>query len=83
MLHDLYFTTATVKQWKHLFKPDKYKDWIAGSLDYSAREGTCWIYAFVIMPNHFISPYFQHLHPTFAAAPFLFYDVHLSYSFRC
>jgi len=21
MLHDLYFTTATVKGWKHLFKP--------------------------------------------------------------
>ena len=53
MPHDLYFTTATVKQWKYLFKPDKYKDLVAGSFDYLAREGSCWIYAFVIMPNHF------------------------------
>jgi REP element-mobilizing transposase RayT len=53
MLYDLYFTTATVKNWKHLFKPDKYKDLIASSLDYLAREGSCWVYAFVVMPNHF------------------------------
>jgi putative transposase len=53
MLHDLYFTTATVKDWKHLLKPDKYKDLIVGSLDYLCREGSCWVYAFVVMPNHF------------------------------
>ena len=53
MLYDLYFTTATVKDWKHLFKSDKYKELIVSSLDYLAREGSCWVYAFVVMPNHF------------------------------
>lgn len=53
ILYDLYFTTATIKDWKHLFKPDKYKEVVAGSLDYLAKGGTCWVYAFVVMPNHF------------------------------
>ena len=50
---ELYFTTATVKDWKHLLKPDKYKQIITNSMAFLAAEGSVWIYAFVIMPNHF------------------------------
>ncbi|MDO8368812.1 MAG: transposase [Saprospiraceae bacterium] len=50
---DLYFTTATVKNWKHLLRPDKYKKIIVDSLIYLAKEQTVRIHAFVIMPNHF------------------------------
>jgi putative transposase len=52
-LFELYFTTCTIKDWKHLLKPDKYKQIIVNSLTYLAAEGNCWIYGFVIMPNHF------------------------------
>jgi len=50
---DLYFTTATVKDWKHLLRPDKYKTIITDSLSYLVKEQTVRVYAFVIMPNHF------------------------------
>lgn len=50
---DLYFTTATVKGWKHLLKPDKYKQMITNSMTFLVKEGSVWIYSFVIMPNHF------------------------------
>lgn len=50
---DLYFTTATVKNWKHLLKPDKYKQIITDSFSFLVKEQTVWLYAFVIMPNHF------------------------------
>ena len=50
---DLYFTTATVKDWKHLLKRDKYKQIITDSMAFLVSEGSTWIYAFVIMPNHF------------------------------
>lgn len=50
---DLYFTTATVRDWKHLLRPDKYKNVIVESLAYLAREKSVSVYAFVIMPNHF------------------------------
>ena len=49
---DLYFTTATVKGWKHLLKPDKYKQVITDSMAFLVKEGAVWIYSFVIMPNH-------------------------------
>ena len=50
---DLYFTTATIKNWKHLLKPDKYKTIITDSLGYLVKEQTVRVHAFVIMPNHF------------------------------
>jgi len=50
---DLYFTTATVKDWKHLLRPDKYKTIITDSLSYLVKEQTVRVYAFVMMPNHF------------------------------
>ena len=48
--NDLYFTTATVKDWKHLLRPDKYKRIITDSLEYLVRERSVYVYAFVIMP---------------------------------
>ena len=49
---DLYFTTATIKGWKPLLKPDKYKDIVTDSMAFlAARQEVCF-YAFVIMPNH-------------------------------
>jgi putative transposase len=50
---DLYFTTATVKNWKHLLRKDEYKKIIVSSLEFLVQERTVWIFAFVIMPNHF------------------------------
>ena len=49
----LYFSTATILGWKHLLKPDKYKNIITDSMTFLADEGAVWFYAFVIMPNHF------------------------------
>ncbi len=50
---DLYFTTATVKGWKHLLRPDKYKKIITDSLEFLSLEKNVRVFAFVIMPNHF------------------------------
>ncbi|MCB0523459.1 MAG: hypothetical protein KDC86_02960 [Saprospiraceae bacterium] len=50
---DLYFTTATVKNWRHLLTPDKYKKIITDSLAFLSEESIVRVYAFVIMPNHF------------------------------
>lgn len=47
-----YFTTSTINGWKHLLKPDKYKDIIISSLKFLADKELIKIYAFVIMPNH-------------------------------
>jgi len=49
---DLFFTTATVRGWKHLLRPDKYKCIITDSWNHLVNEGSVSIYAFVIMPNH-------------------------------
>ena len=50
---DLYFTTATIKGWKHLLKPDKYKQIITDSFEFLVKEKSVSVYGFVIMPNHF------------------------------
>ena len=47
-----YFTTSTINGWKHLLKPDKYKDIITGSLKFLSDKKLIKVYAFVIMPNH-------------------------------
>ena len=46
------FFTATILEWKHLLKPDKYKQIIVDSLRYLVEQKRVKVYAFVIMPNH-------------------------------
>ena len=45
------FFTATIQEWKHLLKEDKYKNIIVDSLKFLATEGNVTINGFVIMPN--------------------------------
>jgi putative transposase len=47
-----YFFTATILEWKHLLKPDKYKDIIINSLSYLVNTGSIKVFAFVIMESH-------------------------------
>ena len=51
-LNEVYFYTASILQWKHLLKPDKYKQVILDSLVHLVREKKMVVYGFVIMPNH-------------------------------
>ena len=46
------FYTATILEWKHLLKPDKYKNILIESLSYLVKAGRIKVYGFVIMPNH-------------------------------
>ncbi|HSB93621.1 MAG TPA: transposase [Flavitalea sp.] len=46
------FFTATNLQWKHLLKPDKYKDIIIDSLRFLVDNKRIKLYSFVIMINH-------------------------------
>ena len=46
------FFTATIQDWKHLLKEDKYKNIIVDSLKFLATEGKVTINGFVIMSNH-------------------------------
>ena len=46
------FFTATIQEWKHLLKEDKYKKIIVDSLKFLVTEGNVTINGFVIMPNH-------------------------------
>ncbi len=49
--HSHYFT-ATILDWKHLLKPDKYKDVIIKSLQFLVKEKRVELNAFAIMSNH-------------------------------
>jgi putative transposase len=46
------FYTATILEWKHLLKPDKYKNIIIESLQFLVADKRINLYAFVIMSNH-------------------------------
>lgn len=46
------FFTATILEWKHLLKPDKYKTIIIESLKFLVENKRVTIYGFVLMPNH-------------------------------
>ena len=48
----LYFTTATILEWKHLLQNDALKDIIIDSLRFLVKEKRAVVYDFVIMPNH-------------------------------
>ena len=52
MKHYPQFVTATILEWKHLLKQDKYKQIIIDSLGFLVRENRIQVYGFVIMPNH-------------------------------
>jgi REP element-mobilizing transposase RayT len=46
------FFTATILEWKHLLKPDKYKQIILNSLRFLVEQKRVKVYGFVIMINH-------------------------------
>lgn len=46
------FVTATILKWKHLLKPNKYKQIILNSLRFLIENQRIKLYGFVIMPNH-------------------------------
>lgn len=48
----VYFWTDTVKDWRRLLKPDKYKEIIIVSWQELTDRKLIAIYGFVIMPNH-------------------------------
>ena len=48
----VYFWTSTVKDWKLLFKTDKYKKLIVDQLKSQVDKKQIIVYGFVIMPNH-------------------------------
>ena len=52
LLNEVYFWTDTVKDWKHLLKPDKYKQLIIDTWKKLVDKKLIKVYAFVIMPNH-------------------------------
>lgn len=47
------FLTVTCLEWKHVLKEDRFKDIITESLTYLAESKRVYVYAFVIMSNHF------------------------------
>lgn len=54
-VHDpehLYFITATVLGWKHLFSQPPYARIVLDALDWHRRNGRWSLYAYVLMPNH-------------------------------
>ena len=51
LYHPQYFT-ATILDWQHLLKPDKYKDIIIQSLKFFVKEKRIELNAFAIMSNH-------------------------------
>ena len=50
------FFTATILEWKHLLKPNKFKNIIINSLEFLVKVKRVEIFGFVIMsnPNHII-----------------------------
>lgn len=50
--YGLYFTTATIWEWKHLLQKDVLKDIVIESLRFLVREERAVVYDFVVMPNH-------------------------------
>lgn len=51
-LGEVYFWTSTIKDWKHLLNPDKYKELIIDIWKDQVKKSQIVIYGFVIMPNH-------------------------------
>lgn len=51
-LREVYFWTATIKDWKKLLSQDKYKQLIIDIWQEFTLQGLIKVYGFVIMPNH-------------------------------
>ena len=51
-LHEIYFWTDTIKDWKNLLAPDKYKLIITNTLQQLHQRNLINVFGFVIMPNH-------------------------------
>jgi len=49
---NIYFYTATILDWKHLLKQDKFKVMILDCIIHLIEKGKVKVYGFVIMPNH-------------------------------
>ena len=52
MIKNFYFFTATILEWKHILRLDKYKDIIIESFKFIVNENRVRIFASVNMPNH-------------------------------
>ncbi|MEM8965255.1 MAG: hypothetical protein AAGE93_02485 [Bacteroidota bacterium] len=52
VLHEVYFWTATIKDWKLLLDQAKYKQVIVDTLTELTIRNLIRVYGFVIMPNH-------------------------------
>ena len=50
--HYSQYFTATILEWKHLLKPDKYKDVIIDSLKFLVKEKWVEVNVFTLMSNH-------------------------------
>ena len=46
------FFTATIRHWKRLLKPDKYKEIILEQLREQIKKNQLVVYAYCIMDNH-------------------------------
>ncbi|MEI7802952.1 MAG: hypothetical protein WCI97_09930, partial [Bacteroidota bacterium] len=51
-INPIIFYTATILEWKHLLKNDKYKNIVIESLQFCVADIRVLIFGFVIMPNH-------------------------------
>jgi len=51
-LGEIYFYTATILDWKHLLRPDKFKQIVLDSITHLIQKEKVKVYGFVIMPNH-------------------------------
>lgn len=49
---NVYFWTDTIKDWKRLLTPDKYKEVVISSWQELIERKMIMVYGFVIMPNH-------------------------------
>ncbi|KAA9341049.1 transposase [Adhaeribacter soli] len=52
VLGEVYFWTNTIKDWRNLLKPDKYKQLIIQALLELKQKNLFAVYGLVIMPNH-------------------------------
>ena len=51
-LNEFYFWTDTIKDWKNLLKPTKYKQLVIDTLIQLVNKKLIRVFGFVIMPNH-------------------------------